>query len=93
MRIDSKSLGIATALTVVAVFTLCSIVVALIPDGAGTFVRYALHLDITGLARKITWGSFSLGLLFTAALGAVAAIVLARIYNQLTERLPVSTRV
>jgi hypothetical protein len=59
MRIDTKFLGYATAFVVAAVFTICSAIVAIAPGALSAFVSYALHIDITGIARPITFASTS----------------------------------
>ncbi len=86
MQIDSRRLGVATALGIAGAFTLCTLVVAIAPDGASALLSYALHIDITGLARGVSWGGFIAGLLLTAAYGGVLVAAVAAIYNRLSPR-------
>ena len=83
MRFDSKALGLATAVTVGAVFTICSLFVALAPGALSSFISYALHVDITGLERRITWGSFFVGLVFTAVSVGVVVAAVAGMYHRI----------
>ena len=86
MKIDSRRLGVATALGVAGAFALCTLVVAIAPDGASAFLSYALHIDITGLARGVSWGGFIAGLLLTAAYGGLLVAAVAGIYNRMSPR-------
>jgi hypothetical protein len=82
MKIDSRILGLATAVGVAGAFTACTLVVAIIPGGATAFLSYALHIDITDLARPVTWGGFLAGLLLTTAYFGVLVAAIAGIYNR-----------
>lgn len=86
MRVDSKSLGVATGLIVAATFTVCSLVVAIAPGALSSFLSYALHIDITGIARPITFASFVVGVLFLAAASGVVVAAVAGLYNGLASR-------
>ena len=86
MRIDSKTLGIATALGVAGAFTICTLVVALAPGGATTFLSYALHIDLTSLTRPLTWGGYFAGLLLTSAYFGALVAAIAGIYNRRVAR-------
>ena len=81
MRIDTKFLGLATVLVVAAVFTICSLIVAITPGALSSFLSYALHIDITGLARPITFVSFCVGLLFTTVGSGVLVAAVGGLYN------------
>lgn len=83
MRLSARSLGLAGAATAAIVFSICSLFVALIPRGTSQAFSYVLHLDLTGLARAITWGSYCVGVVtISAGVGLMMALV-ARLYNQL----------
>lgn len=86
MRIDTKFLGLATAFVVAGVFTLCSLIVAVAPGALSAFVSFALHIDITGIARPITFASYLVGIVLVAVgSGAVVAAV-AGLYNGFARR-------
>jgi hypothetical protein len=86
MRIDAKALGYATALGVAGAFTVCTLVVALFPNGATAFLSYALHIDLTSLTRQLTWGGYLAGLLLTSAYMGILVAAIAGIYNYGTSR-------
>jgi small-conductance mechanosensitive channel len=86
MRIDSKALGFATALGVAGAFTLCTLVVAIVPGSATAFLSYALHIDLTGLTRPLTWGGFVAGLLLTTVYFGLLVAAIAGIYNRRVTR-------
>jgi len=46
-----------------SVFTICAVAVALAPELSVASASYLIHLDLSGLARSITWGSFFAGLI------------------------------
>lgn len=85
MRLDNRALAIAAAVAALLGYTFCALVVALFPRAASSFFSYILHLDLTPLARPLSWGSFGAGVLaFAVALGSLAALV-GRVYNHLVE--------
>lgn len=86
MKIDTKFLGYATALVVAAGFTICSLIVAIAPGALSAFVSYALHIDITGIARPITFASYLVGIVFTGVGSGVLAAAVAGLYNGLRRR-------
>jgi uncharacterized protein DUF5676 len=86
MRIDSKVLGYATALGVGGAFTICTLVVALAPNSATAFLSYALHIDLTSLARPLTWGGYLAGLVLTSAYFGLLVAAIAGIYNHRVSR-------
>jgi hypothetical protein len=45
-----------------------------------------MHMDLSNIARVITWGSFIVGLLFWTVGTALYAALIARLYNSLTNR-------
>ena len=86
MRLNTRLLGFATAMAAAATFTICSIIVAMAPGALSAFVSYALHIDITGIARHITFPSFLVGVLFVAIAGGGFVVVVASVYNGFATR-------
>lgn len=81
--LDSLALGLAAASVAALLFTLCALFVALAPDATVAFASDMIHLDLSGLARSLTWGSFVVGLLcWTFGTGLVFAAA-AALYNRL----------
>ena len=77
----SFSVGVVTA----AGFTICALLVALAPEATAALFSYLLHIDLTGLVRKLTWGSFFAGLFGVSLTMAIAAAVTAWLYNRAAE--------
>ena len=86
MRLDTRLLTFAIALAAAAAFTICSIIVAIAPGALSAFVSYALHIDITGIARPITFASFLVGVLFVAIVSGVFVAIVAGMYNGFATR-------
>lgn len=83
MKLKERSLFLATAITTGIVFLLCSLVVTLAPRPSWAFFSYILHTNLTGIAQKLTWGSFITGLLVWSLGTGLYAAVVARLYNRL----------
>lgn len=77
----SLSVGVVTAL----VFAICAFFVAVAPEATAAFFSYLLHIDLTGLVRKLTWGSFFAGLFGVSITMAIGAAATAWIYNCAAE--------
>lgn len=86
MRINAKALGFATALGTALAFTVCTLIVAIAPGATTAFLSYALHIDLTGLTRPLSWGGFIAGLLLLTIYFGVLVALIAGIYNWGTRR-------
>ena len=73
----SVSVGVVTAV----IFTVCAFFVALAPEGTATLIGYLLHIELIGLTRPITWGSYFAGLLGSGVGTALWAGATAWLYN------------
>ena len=75
MKLNIGAVVIAEIIAVAIAFALCALVVAAAPDLAASFTRYALHIDLAGISRQVSWGGFFTGLIsISVFLGGVAAI-------------------
>jgi hypothetical protein len=83
MKLNERSLFLATAVTTGIVFLLCSLVVTLAPRPSWAFFSYILHTNLTGIAQTLTWGSFITGLLVWSLGTGLYAAVVARLHNRL----------
>ena len=86
MRINAKALGFATALGVAIAFTVCALIVAIAPGATTAFLSYALHIDLPGLTRPLSWGGFIAGLVLLTIYFGVLVAAIAGIYNWGTHR-------
>ncbi|BAZ03158.1 hypothetical protein NIES37_71710 (plasmid) [Tolypothrix tenuis PCC 7101] len=85
-KLNTRSLSLATAIITGLVYILCILFVAIAPKAAMAFFSYVLHMDLTNIARVITWGSFIVGLLFWTVGTALYAALIARLYNSFATR-------
>ena len=83
MKLDVWAFAIAVGGITAVVFTICAFFVAIAPEATSAFVGYLFHVDLTGLARAISWGSFFAGLLGTSLGMAFLAGAVAGFYNRL----------
>ena len=62
MRLSIRAFAIAVGGTMTAGFAICMLFVAVAPEATAAFFSYVLHVDVTGIARPIDWGSAFAGL-------------------------------
>ena len=88
MRLDSRALGLAAGAVAAALFTLCAFAVAIAPTWTTAVASHLIHLDLSGMARTITWGSYFAGLVcWSIGTGLVFAAV-GGLYNRFLSRVP-----
>ena len=63
MKLNVKALFFASGIVAAASFVVCALAVAIAPGLTSRFFSFVLHIDLTGLSRTITWGSFFGGML------------------------------
>jgi hypothetical protein len=95
MRLDTRALGLAASIVAAGLFILCAAAVAVAPDWTTAMAGTLAHLDLSGLARTLTWSSFFTGLVcWTVGTGLVFA-ALGALYNRFGDQrvsLPVNAR-
>lgn len=89
MRLDTRAFALAAGAAAAILFTLCALAVAIAPDPTTAFFGYLVHMDLSGLARTLTFGSFVGGLLAWTIGTALTFGLAATIYNRLIR--PAST--
>lgn len=85
MRLNTGAFATAVAAVAATLFTICAFFVALAPAATLAVFSYALHIDLTGLTRPISWLSFGAGLFAVTATAGIAAAAVAAIYNRQIE--------
>lgn len=86
MSVDPRAFGLAAGATAAALFSICALVVGLVPGAAVGFFGYILHLDLTALARPVTVANF-VGGLFAWTIGVGIVFGLGGVfYNRLLPR-------
>lgn len=88
MRVDTRALAIASGAAGTTAFAICALFVAIAPGATSAFFTYVLHIDLTSLARPLTWGSFVGGVLAIAVGLAIFAALVGSIYNRLARTQP-----
>ena len=84
MRIDPRALCLATGLSAAVLFVVCAAWVAVAPVAATQTFGFLLHVDLSGLARTLSWTSFLGGLVaWSAGVGLTFALA-AWLYNRFT---------
>jgi hypothetical protein len=86
MPIDTKSFGLSAAAAAAIVYSICSTFVALAPNGTTALLSYVFHLELTSMARPISWASYGVGVVTLSALIGLVFSLAAAFYNRLTRR-------
>ena len=85
ITLDAPALGIAAGVVAAILTTVCAIAIVLAPAATTSVAGTLLHLDLSDIARTMSWGVYlgglagwtiGVGLVFTAAAG---------LYNRLTR--------
>jgi len=69
-----------------ALFTICALAVAVAPDQTTVLAGYLIHMNLSGMARTVTLGSFVGGLIIWTLGTAIVFGSTAAIYNRLAAR-------
>jgi len=83
MGLDTRAFGLAAGATAAVLFTLCSLAVAVAPEPTTGFFGYLIHMDLSGLPRVLTVGSFVVGLVSWSVGTGLTFALAAAIYNRL----------
>lgn len=82
MSLDSKSLGLAAAVAAAIVYSACALLVALFPAATSAAFSYVLHLDLTTMARPVSWASYCIGALTLSVIAGLVVALAAVFYNR-----------
>ena len=85
MRLDTRAFGIAAGIVAAAVSAVCALVVAIAPGSATALFGNVIHMDLTGLARPVTWANFVGGLVFWGLGTGLVFAVGSRLYNRMVR--------
>lgn len=86
MKLNIRALAIAVGTTMTAGFAICMFFVAVSPEATAAFFSYVLHIDVTGIARPIDWGSAFAGLVVMGVTTACVAAAVAWLYNRFSTK-------
>ncbi|MHB8863225.1 MAG: DUF5676 family membrane protein [Pirellulaceae bacterium] len=86
MKLDVRAAALAAGSIAALVYVLCTVFCALVPESTVVYLGTVfLRVDLTGLYRQVTWGSFVAGLLGYGLGPAVMAGAMAWLYNRLAR--------
>ena len=95
MRFDARAFGMAAGIVAAVLFTICALAVAVAPVPTSALAGYLTHMNLSGMARTVTLGSFVGGLIIWTLGTAIVFGSAAAIYNRLVARVrapqPVAT--
>ena len=83
MKLNVSAFGGAAGLALAAAFTVCAFFFAVAPEATAAFIGYALHINLSGLTRPLTWASYFAGVFAVGFYAALWAAVAAKIYNSI----------
>jgi hypothetical protein len=83
MRIDPKAIGVAAGITAALITALCAAFVAVAPATAIAFLGLVIHMDLAGMASRVTWPAFFTGLLFWSLFAGLIFGFAAWLYDRL----------
>ena len=86
MKLNVWAFGVAIGIVIAAAFTICAFFVAVAPEATADFIGYHLHINLSGLTRPISWGSYFAGVLGLGIWTGVWAAAVAKFYNLLISR-------
>lgn len=81
IELNVRAFALAVGASVAAGFSVCLFFVTIAPEATAKFIGYLLHINLTGLSRPISWGSYLAGVLALAIWTALWASVAAALYN------------
>lgn len=84
MKIEPKAFGLAAGAVAAILFTLCALAVALAPAPTTAVLSALIHLDLSNIARPLTWANFVGGLVGWSVGTAAAFAIAAAFYNRFT---------
>lgn len=81
MKLNVWAFGVAVGIAVAAAFSICAFFVAVAPAATADFIGYLLHINLSGLTRHISWGSYFAGVVGLGIWSALWAAAAAKLYN------------
>jgi uncharacterized protein DUF5676 len=85
MKLDPRAFGLSAGMVAALLFTLCALGVWLAPQATTAMLGTLTHIDLTGIVRTLTPGSFAAGLICWAVGTGVTFGLMAAFYNRLSR--------
>lgn len=90
--IHTKQMALAATVTTAVLWTICSAMVAAMPNAMLQLTAHMVHVDVTGFTWTLTWTGFFIGLLGWSVSAGAAGFVLAITYNRFSRSAHVAER-
>ena len=86
MKLDVRAAALAAGGIAALAYALCTVFCAVAPDSTVAYLGTAFfHVDLTGLYRQMTWGTFFIGLLGAGVGTGIMVGATAWFYNRLAR--------
>lgn len=85
MKLNIRAFTIAMAIAAAILYVVCSLFVGFLPDAAMNLAGYILHMDLSGVMRRFSVAGFVVGLLAVSIGWGILSLIVASLYNRLTE--------
>lgn len=86
MKLDATKFGLAVAIITAIAWTICSLLVAVLPGPMMGVTGHMMHSDMAGYHWVMTWTGFVVGLIVWSVIDGVIAWAVAAVYNKLIDR-------
>ena len=83
MKLDARAFGLAAGTAAAVLFLICALAVAIAPEATTAFAGHLIHVDLSGMTRILTLGSFVGGLVCWFACTTLTFWLVAAVYNRL----------
>jgi 2TM family of unknown function (DUF5676) len=83
MRLHAGAIFRAVTLVSAASYAVCAAFVAVAPGATSQFFGWVMHIDLSSLARHVTWSSFFGGMVCYSLVMVILAWASAWAYNRL----------
>ena len=86
MKLDVRAAAMAAGGIAALAYALCTVFCAVVPESTVAYLGTAFfHVDLTGLYRQMTWGTFVIGILEAGVGTSVVVGATAWLYNRLAR--------
>ena len=93
MRLNARAFGLAGGATAGLLFVLCALAVAIAPEATTAFAGRLIHVDLSGVNRNLTFGTFVSGLICWTVGTGLTFWFMGLVYNRLLGLAPEVRRV
>ncbi len=85
MRLNPTAIAIASALAIAIIWTLCSVLVVLLPSAMTEMTAHMMHARLEGFSWMLTLSGFLIGLIAWSVWAAATGWLISVIYNRISS--------